>query len=191
MPAVVYGKGEPPCPVSLDPADLERLLHRGGAGMNTLIGLQVQGGAQETVLLKALDRDPVAGTYLHADFYRVDLERRVEVSVPVHLVGKARGVELGGIVDHPLHELEIECLPGSIPDAIEVDISELDVGESLHVRDLVLPEGVTTRTDGSLAVASVVAPAAEEVAAELPEAEAVGEVVEGAEEKTPAEGGES
>ena len=164
IPGVVYGKGRESRPVVVDVRALERLLQASGAGLNTLIDLKLDGGEQ-VVLVKELQREPVRGRYLHADFYAVDLTRTVEVSVPLHFVGKAPGIEYGGILDLPLREVQLECLPRAIPEFIEVDVSGLDMGQSLHVRDLVLPEGVTMRSDPDLAMATVVAPRAEEEAA--------------------------
>lgn len=185
IPAVLYGKGAESKAISVDPSALQRLLRSGGAGMNTLIELSVD-GTTRTVLVKELQRDPVRGRPLHTDFYLVDLDEKVEVSVPIHLVGKAPGVELGGILDHPLREIELECLPRAIPESVSVDVSALDVGDSIHVRDLELPEGASVRTDGNLAVASVIAPAVVEEpvveeAEEGEEAVAEGEEAEGAE----------
>jgi large subunit ribosomal protein L25 len=172
IPAVVYGKGVESQAISVDPSALQRLLQSTGAGMNTLIELSVD-GAMRTVLVKELQRDPVRGRPLHTDFYLVELDKTVEVAVPIHLVGRPEGVELGGILDHPLRELELECLPRAIPESVDVDVTALDVGDSIHVRDLELPEGVSVRTDGNLAVASVIAPAVveEPVAEEAEEAE--------------------
>ena len=157
IPAVVYGRGTESRAISIDPKALVQLLQKGGAGMNTLIELSVDGTAK-TVLVKELQRDPVRGRPLHTDFYLVELDQKVEVSVPIHLTGRAPGVELGGILDHPLREIELECLPRAIPESIDVDVSALDVGDSIHVRDLELPEGVSVQSDVNLAVASVVAP---------------------------------
>jgi large subunit ribosomal protein L25 len=153
--------------------------------MNTLIELSVD-GTTRTVLVKELQRDPVRGRPLHTDFYLVELDQKVEVSVPIRLVGKAPGVELGGILDHPLREIELECLPRAIPESVDVDVSALGIGDSIHVRDLVLPEGVSVQTDANLAVASVITPAVvEEPVAEEPEegeeALAEGEEAEAAE----------
>jgi large subunit ribosomal protein L25 len=183
IPGVCYGKHARSVSVSLDAAALRQLLTRSEAGMNTLIQLQVAGGGEpdgKTVLLRDLQRDPVNGGYLHADFYAVDLQQKVEVAVPIHITGKAQGVEQGGIVDHALREVDLVCMPLSIPREILVDVTELDLGDSLHVRDLALPDGVELSSDPDLSVVSVVSPAkAEEEAA--PE-----EVVEG--EEVPAEG---
>ena len=194
IPAVVYGKGVESKAISIDPSALQRVLQSGGAGMNTLIELSVE-GTTRTVLVKELQREPVRGRPVHTDFYLVDLEKKVEVSVPIHLVGRPQGVELGGILDHPLREIELECLPLAIPESVNVDVSELDVGQSVHVRDLELPEGSSVRTDVNLAVASVIAPVVveEPVAEEAEEGEegeeaiAEGEEIEGAEEAEGAE----
>lgn len=180
IPAVVYGRRRATQSIAVSPEALSQLLH-GGAGMNTLIELTI-GGKAETVLLKSLQRDPVRGRYLHADFYQIDLTQKVTVSVPIHLIGKAKGIDFGGILDHPLRELLIECLPREIPQSIDVDVSNLDVNDSIHVSELALPAGVTMKTEGSLAVASVVLPAAEE------EAAPAAAVVEGVEGAVPAEG---
>jgi large subunit ribosomal protein L25 len=163
IPAVVYGRKRAAQSISVSPDALQKLL-RGVAGMNTLIDLTLA-GKTATVLVKGLDRDPVRGRYLHADFYEVDLAQKVVVSVPVHLLGKAAGTDFGGILDHPLRELQIECLPREIPQRIDVDVSALQVNDSIHVSDLKLAPGLTIKTDGSLAVASVVLPESEEAAA--------------------------
>lgn len=163
IPAVIYGKKRAAQSISVNPDALQKLL-RSASGMNTLIDLSLS-GKTSTVLVKGLERDPVRGRYLHADFYEVDLTRKVTVAVPVHLVGKAAGTDFGGILDHPLRELLVECLPREIPPRIDVDVTALQVNDSIHVSDLKLAPGLTIKTDGALAVASVVLPAAEEVAA--------------------------
>ena len=196
IPGVCYGSGRAPVSVSLDPRSLERLIATSATGINTLIDLRVSGGGDfdgRVVLVKELQRDPVSARALHADFYAVDLEQAIEVSVPIHVTGTAPGVTNGGILDHALRELRLECLPRAIPDQILVDVSGLDIGMSLHVRDLVLPEGVTLMSDPDLSVISVVTPAAleEETAAAAPaegeavpaEGEAAAATAEGAEAK--------
>ncbi len=187
IPAIVYGKGRDTQSVALDPKALEVVLHKSGAGLNTLIDLSVA-GRTDTVLVKELQRHPVHGSYLHVDFFQVDLTQKITVSVPIHFIGKARGVEFGGILDHPLRELEVECLPRAIPEFIEVDVSSLEIGQAIHVSDLHLPGGVEVKTDATLPVASVVLPAAE-VEATPTETVVEGEVAEGAEAAAaPAEG---
>ena len=180
MPAILYRGGQETVPLTLDPRVLRRLLTTSHAGMNTLIDLTVEGRpdlGEKVVLVKELQRDPVRGTFVHADFYEVDLAKKVHVMVPIHLRGSPRGVLMGGVLDHALREIEVECLPRAIPDEFVLDVSPLDIGDSLHVRDIELPEGVALRTasDAEFSVVSVMTPAVEE---EKP-AEAV--AVEGAE----------
>ncbi|MBW1684865.1 MAG: 50S ribosomal protein L25 [Deltaproteobacteria bacterium] len=179
IPGVCYGKGEPSFSISLDPRALRHLLEQSEAGMNTLINLAVEGGGSfdgKMVLVRELQKDPVEGSYLHADFFAVDVQHAVEVSVPIHIIGRAPGVELGGILDQALREIDLECLPLAIPSEIVADVSELDVGQSLHVSDLALPEGVELRSDPGLSVVSVVAPAKVEEVVEEAEVEGEGEV---------------
>ncbi len=179
LPAVLYGRGRDSRPLALDTKALVRLLQESEAGLNTLIDLKVAGaskGQEPVVLVKELQRDPVDGGLLHVDLYEVDLTKTVQVSVPIELVGEPAGVKVGGgILDHTLREIEIECLPRAIPDELRIDVSGLEIGDSVHVRDAELPEGVTLRTDPDLGVAAVIPPVVEEVpvaAAEVVEEEA-------------------
>ncbi|HET6305511.1 MAG TPA: 50S ribosomal protein L25 [Myxococcota bacterium] len=186
IPGVLYGRGEPPQSVVLDPRALERVITTSDAGMNTLIDLNIAGSrdrAERVVLVKELQRDPVRGAPLHVDFYQVDLTATIEVKVPIVLRGRPRGVELsGGILDQALRELDVECLPRAIPESITLDVSELEIGSSIHVRDLALPEGVVLRSDPDLSVASVITPKVEE------EVAPVAAPVEGEAAAIPAEG---
>ena len=194
IPAVCYGRGRAPLSVSLDPRSLEKLLATSATGINTLIDLRVSGGGDydgRVVLVKDLQRDPVSARALHADFYAVDLEQAIEVSVPIHVFGSAPGVTLGGILDHALRELQIECLPRSIPDQILVDVSALEIGMSLHVRDLVLPAGVKLISNPDLSVISVVTPAALEEEAPAAAAPAEGEAAAAEGAAAPAAGAEA
>jgi len=194
IPGVLYGRSQAAVPVSLDPKLLRRVLTRSDSGLNTLFELDVEGGGalQGTpVLVRELQRDPVKGDYLHADLLAIDLQQRIDVEVPIHVTGKARGVEFGGILDHSLRELEIFCLPTAIPKEILADVTELDVGDSLHVRDLPLPPGVELRSNPDLSVVSVVLPAAEVVETPAEAAPAEGEAAAPAaegEDKEPAKG---
>ena len=190
IPGVVYGGHLSSTSISLNPVDLEELIQTSHAGVNTLIDLT---GASEvsgkTVLVKELQRGPVRGDLVHADLYEVDPNARVRVSVPVHLRGTALGVTMGGLIDHSLRVIELDCLALAIPDEILVEVDALDVGDSIHVSDLALPQGVELVTHGELSVVSVVAPLAEEeptVEEELGEG-VEGEAVEG-EEAASAEG---
>lgn len=168
IPAILYGRGKDSIPLVIDARSLEKVLRAGGA--NTLLDLTVQGRGDlgtPVALVKELQRDPIRGSIVHADLYQVDLSRTVEVEVPIHLTGKPKGIEMGGLLEHMLRDLRIECLPRSIPEAINVDVSELEIGDVIHVRDLALPAGVTLVSDPDLGVAAVALPQAEEAPAEV------------------------
>jgi len=190
IPAVCYRRNAEAVPISLDPGELDRLLRSSSSGINTLIDLTVTGGGDfdgRQVLVKELQRDPISGAYLHADLYAVDMLQTIHISVPVHLTGAAVGVTLGGgILDHALRDLEIECLPNAIPREILVDVSKLEVGQSLHVRDLAIPEGAKLLNDPDVSVVSVVAPAVVEEVAPVEAVTEVGDVKKaGVEDATP------
>ena len=133
----------------------------------------------KTVLVKELQRDPIHGSLVHADLFEVDPEEKIAVSVPVHVTGTAEGIMMGGILDHALREIELECLPSAIPDAIELDVTSLKLGESVHVRDLTVAEGVSVRTHEELPVVSVILPTVVEEEPEVTDEELEGEAVEG------------
>lgn len=163
IPAVVYGsdKGKA-IEVAVDPKVLLRILHS-ESGVNTLIGLQLDGG-ENRVLVKEYQLDPIDHKLLHADFYQVKMDRAITVTVPIVLKGEAKGVkQQAGIVDFVNREIEIEVLPGDIPENITVDISELMLHEGIRVRDLKM-EGAkwTAISDADTMIAHVVMPKAEE-----------------------------
>ena len=136
IPAVLYGGSDPVESVAVDPKELMRILHS-DSGVNTLISLQVEGGAEARVLVKQYQLDPVTHKLLHCDFYRVAMDKMLRVSVPVQLTGEAKGVKAqGGIVDFVHRDLNIECLPGDIPEHVTVDVTELMIGQGIRVRDL-------------------------------------------------------
>lgn len=188
IPAVLYGKSTDTVSLTLKSAVLERLLKTSHAGLNTLIDLE---GASEvagkTVLVKELHRHPFAGTLMHADLFEIDQTEQVLVQVPVRLEGTAEGVKLGGVLEHMMREIELLCLPTAIPDSIDLDITELQMGDTLHVSDMSLPDGVETAVDTALPVATVAAP---RVTKEDEEAEAAAEAAAeaGGEDAPPAEG---
>lgn len=161
IPAVLYGQGREPVSLVLEPIGLDRLLRE--HGHNALLDLEgVDAVNGRTVLVKAVQRHPVRGELMHVDLFEIDARQRITVSIPVHLVGTAVGVSMeSGIIDHSLREIEADCLPRAIPESIDVDISELHLGETLHVSDLKLPVDVEIHTHAELAVVSVVAPKAE------------------------------
>ncbi len=173
IPAVVYGKAIGNIPVEVELRELEKIL-AGEAGRNTLINLKITGEGQERqdrVLIKELQYDFLRGELIHADFQQVSLTDRVTISVPVELEGEPVGVKQGGILQQQLRELEISCLPADIPEAITMDISGLEMGDTLYVRDLPVPPGIKVLNDPEEVVATVVAPAIERVPGEEEPAE--------------------
>lgn len=161
IPAVLYGAqkaGDPPAPepVAVDPKPFMRILHS-ASGLNTLITLKVQGGTDARVLVKNVQLDPITHKPLHADFYRVNMDRKLQVTVPVVLRGEARGVKQdGGVLDFVHREIELEVLPANIPDSIEVDVTNLGIGDSVHVRDLAGNATWTPISDPDMMIVHVV-----------------------------------
>jgi large subunit ribosomal protein L25 len=180
IPGVCYGQSQSQ-PITLDPRVLDRLIRQSAAGVNTLIDLKVEGGGHfdgRKVILKEMQRDPVTSVPLHADFLAVDLSHTIDVDVPIRVSGIAPGVTMGGILDQVLREVHLECLPDSIPEEIIADVTNLEIGMSIHVRDLPLPGNVKLLSDEDLSVVSVATPKA--VEEEVPaEEEAAEEEVEG------------
>ena len=171
IPAVLYGAqkaGDPPAPepVAVDPKPFMRILHS-ASGLNTLITLKVQGGTDARVLVKNVQLDPITHRPLHADFYRVNMDRKIQVTVPVVLRGDARGVKQdGGVLDFLHREIEIEVLPAHIPDSIEIDISNLGIGDAVHVRDIATDAAWTPVSDPDMMIVHIVViKVAEETAA--------------------------
>lgn len=143
VPAVVYGHGEAQ-PISFSLHDFEGMLNKSPDGIRTLLRLQgLKDGEPDTVIIKSLDRDPVTERILHADFYRIRMDEEVEVAIPVHLSGVAKGVKEGGVLNHVLHTITVRCLPTDTPHDIPVDISKLGVNDSISVGDLPKDEKIT------------------------------------------------
>jgi large subunit ribosomal protein L25 len=166
IPAICYSPGSGATQIQLDPHALDRLLHKSSAGMNTLIDLSGGGLDGKVVLVKELQRDPVSSSLLHADLFAVDVDKPIEVKVPVRIVGTPTGVTFGGgILDFPLREIEVLCLPRAIPEDLPIEVGNLQVGDSIHVRDIPLPAGIELVSDADLSVVSVVLPSKEEEAA--------------------------
>ena len=160
VPAIFYGPETEPIMLALDYQGLTSLLEK-GAGKNAVINLQVQsdrGIDSRKVILKDLMVDSTTDTYLHADFYEISMDKEITVEIPVRLLNTPIGVEQEGILQHIKRELTISCLPDKLVDAIEFDVSGLDIGDSLHVSDIALPEGIKTLDEGHLTVAVIAAP---------------------------------
>jgi large subunit ribosomal protein L25 len=166
VPAVVYGgDGQAATPIAVEPRALLRLLHS-EAGQNTLIALNLGSGADTRVLVKDFQLDPVTHQVLHADFYRVAMDRTLHVTIPVITKGEPKGVkQQGGILEFIRREIEIEVLPGDIPESIEVDVSELMLHEGVRVRDVATDPKWKPVTDGDTMLVHVIMPKVEEAPA--------------------------
>lgn len=175
VPAVVYGLGGESVPVSVGARELSRLL-AGPSGVNTLITLSLD-GVEELALARQIQRNPLKGSITHVDFIRVRADQTVEADVPLHLVGDAEGVSRGGVLEQSLHQLLVEARPSDVPTSIEIDVTALMIGDSVHVRDLAVPAGVTVLQDPDALVAVISAPrvAREAGVGEAAEGESAGE----------------
>jgi large subunit ribosomal protein L25 len=175
IPAVIYGaqkEGEAGknLPVAVDPKPLLRILHS-HSGVNTLITLKVDGEGDSTVLVKEFLLDPVSSSMLHADFVRVNMDRRIAVTVPIVIKGEARGVKVeGGVLDFVHREIQLESLPLEIPDSIEIDVSNLGLNDAVYVRDVAQGAKWTAISDADMMLIHVITPRLAEVA--TPEAAA-------------------
>ncbi len=197
IPAVLYGAqkaGDPPAPepVAVDPKPFMRILHS-ASGLNTLITLKVQGGTDARVLVKNVQLDPITHRPLHADFYRVNMDRKIQVTVPVVLRCDARGVKQdGGVLDFLHREIEIEVLPAHIPDSIEIDIANLGIGDAVHVRDIATDAAWTPVSDPDMMIVHIVViKVAEETAAAADGAAAAAPAAAGAAEPEVAKKGKT
>jgi large subunit ribosomal protein L25 len=173
VPAVVYGLGSDNIPVSVSSRELLHILS-GATGMNTLITLSIDGN-EELAMARQLQRHPVKGSLVHVDFVRVRADQTIQAEVPVHLTGDAEGVARGGVLEQHVHTLTVEAKPSDFPPAIEHDITAVEIGGQVFVRDLAVPRGVTVLQSEEDLVAQISAPRVAE------EEEVVeGEAVEGA-----------
>jgi len=177
VPAVIYGHGRPTEPLALDARTLEQAL-AGVEWGSAVVQLTVDGTTVRT-LIREIQRHPVRPDILHVDFYEIHADEKVRLRVPVHVVGSPEGVRnQGGVLDQVTRDVEIEVLPEHIPDRVEVDVTALTIGHSLHVRDLVIPNAHIL-TSGELTIATVVPPRTEaapeptEAVAELAEPELI------------------
>jgi len=163
IPAVIYRAGDS-LPVQFSKKDLARFINA-TAGEQIMVNLQFGDGSSRFALMKDYQTDPVDGELLHADFFEVSLTEEVEVTVHITLVGEPIGVRRdGGILQYLLREIEVECLPDKIPGHVEVDVSNLEIGQSMRVGDLKLGEGITVLNDPDEVIINIVATAVEEVA---------------------------
>src|SRR5204863_27801 len=166
VPGVLYGgDGRQATPISVEPRSLLKILHS-ESGANTLISLKLPGGGDARVLVKEYQLDPVTHQVLHADFYRVAMDRLIQVTIPVVVKGEPRGVkQQGGLLEFIRRQIEIECLPADIPEHVEVDVSELMLHQGIRVRELAVNPKWKPKSDPDMMIVHVILPKAEEVAA--------------------------
>jgi large subunit ribosomal protein L25 len=160
VPAVFYGPKSAPVMLAVEAAELDRLLKRRFAE-NVIMDLQItsdQGVQTSKAMLKEVQVDPVKNTYLHADFYEIFMDKEITVNIPLRFVNTPIGAARGGLLQHVRRELTVSCLPSAMVESLEVDVSQLDIGGSLHIRDLKWPEGIRPMEEGSLTVTLVAAP---------------------------------
>jgi len=180
VPAVVYGLGADTVSVTVPSRELQHIL-AGESGANTLITLNVDGESVLT-LARQIHRHPTRGELVHVDFIRIRRDVAVSAEIPVHLLGEATGVRDGGLLEQLLFQLTVEAMPGNIPVSIEIDVSDLAIGDQLRVEDIPLPAGVETQAEPDFVVAQVAAPPVVTEAEEGEEGEAAeGEAAEGGE----------
>jgi large subunit ribosomal protein L25 len=180
IPAIFYGPRSQTIPLVIDSKELAKVLQT-EAGENVLIDLDIRKGNQsdrKVVMVKDIQIDPLQRITLHTDFFEVTMDEMVTVEVPVHLVGKPEGTKMGGILDQIRRVIQIQCFPGDIPKSIDIDVSPLKIGDSIHVQDIKV-EKVKILSDTNYTIATVVPPVVEEKVVEAVAPEAV----EGAEVK--------
>jgi large subunit ribosomal protein L25 len=182
VPAIFYGPSSQPVMLAVKYLDLQTLL-KSTDSENVIFQLQIesgQGTESKTVMLKELQADPIKPVYYHADFYEISMDKELTLNVPVHLVNTPAGASKGGILQHVKRDLLVSCLPGNLVEFLEVDVSALDIGDAVHVRDIALPQGMKAADDGDTTIAvvtppHVVAEKVEEVAEEEKAAEEAAE----------------
>jgi large subunit ribosomal protein L25 len=163
VPAIVYGGKEKPQPLQVSRRDISLMLSH-ASGENILVELEIAGEkSSRMAMIQEIQHSPVGGDVLHVDFHAVSMDEKIEADVPLEPSGLANGVKnFGGLLEQSLRALEVECLPRDLPDKITVDVSSLNIGDSIHVRDIQLPAGVAAKTQLDLTAFSVVAPSVEE-----------------------------
>lgn len=164
LAAVVYGAAVKSVPVSVDRHAFQQILIHEGNISSKLITLTIDGGKPIHAIVKSLQHDPMKGSVTHVDFWAVNMKQQVSTTVPVHFEGEAPGVHVGGVLMHSVQHINVEALPDHLPEFLTYDISAMEIGDVVHVRDLIVPKGVTVLDPEGEIVASIVPPVvAEEV----------------------------
>ena len=159
IPAIFYGPGQEPIMLAVEESDLRGIL-RHTAGENAILGLQIEsdkGSETRTVMLKELQTDPIQDTVYHADFYEISMDKELTIDIAIQLVGTPIGVTEGGILQQVKREVSVSGLPGKLVDVLEADVSELAIGDSLHLSAIEIPEGITLNEEDTETIAVVAA----------------------------------
>ena len=158
IPAVVYGKSQPSVNVRLNAKQVETVLHH-SVSEQILVNLTIEDtGETRLAHIQDVQHNPLTGAIIHLEFHAISENERIHANIPLELVGDAAGVKAGGLLEHLVHKLEVQCLPKDLPEIIRVDVSGIEVGKALHLREIPLPEGVRASADGELIVALVSEP---------------------------------
>ena len=180
IPAVIYGGNDKPQPLQVSARDINAMMSQ-ASGENVLVELEIgSDGQSRTALVQEVQHSPVGGEIRHVDFHAISMDQMIQAEVPLEPVGTPVGVKtFGGLLEQSLRGLAIECLPADLPDRITVDVSQLNIGDAIHVREIQLPQGVTAKVQLDLTAFSVLAPMVEEepVAAEAEAAATEPEVI--------------
>jgi len=177
IPAILYGPSVQPIPLAVNPIAVLKVLEKEQSA-SSFLDLEITDGKTSQVkkaLIKDVDFHPTTDQLIHVDFYQITVGKELTLDVPIVIVGKAKGVEKGGILEQNLRELTISCLPKLVPSHIEVDVTDLDIGDSIHVADISVDEGIKIENDPQVPVVTLVAPEEEEVKVEEEEVEETGE----------------
>lgn len=184
IPGVIYGQGMTPISVTVERREL-RLALSGPAGSNTVLALEVDGKSYPAVV-KEMQRHPIRRTVAHIDFLQVNMNEEITVSVAVHIIGEAKAVAAeGGLVDAAVDTIEVSCTPNNMPNAFEVDVTEMQMGDVIRLADLTMPNGVTALGDPEMPIVTILVTSAAEAEADLAEAADGAEGAEGAEGAAP------
>ncbi len=183
LPAIFYGPKANPIILSIDYVQLKKMI-KGKSAENIIFDLRIDSGEKgqsKKVMIKEIQKDPVTRDYLHVDLYEIAMEKEIEINIPVYLINTPIGVSKGGILEHPRRELRVLCMPKDLVEKIDIDVSGLDIGQSLHIGDINFPPGLKSTEDASLTIITVVAPITAAEEEEVGEEETEGEEIEGEE----------
>ncbi|MES2995274.1 MAG: 50S ribosomal protein L25 [Verrucomicrobiota bacterium] len=166
LPSVIYGRGVENRNLKVDAKTFSEVI-ASSSSENIVVNLEIAGEGKKLAFLKSIQHDPLSGAALHADFLAINEKTAITAPIPVHLKGESPGVKAGGVVEQYVHSLEVSCLPGDLPDGIDVDVAKLELGDSLHIGDLKLPKGVEATHGADVVIVHIGKPRVEEPAAEV------------------------